>query len=94
MHDFLLAKQIVDEVLKVAAENHALAGRNIKSVSVEIGSVTLAHDGHSEHMEDISIDNLRFGIENITRNTILKNTIFKIKKVAGESWRITDIEVE
>lgn len=94
MHDFLLAKQIVEEVLKVAAENSALAGQSIKSVSVEIGSITLAHDGHTEHTEDISIENLEFGIANLVKNTALASVEFQIKKVAGESWKITDIEVE
>lgn len=94
MHDFLLAKQVVDEVLKVAAENPALAGQNIKSVSVEIGSITLAHDGHPEHTEDISIENLQFGLESIAKNTSLNGVKFNIKKTTGESWRITDIEVK
>lgn len=91
MHDFLLAKEIINKTLAI------IQGRNlkdVKSVSLEIGSVSLAHDGHPEHAEDISLENLQFGIENIAKNTILKNTKFDIKKVAGESWKITDIELE
>lgn len=91
MHDFLLAKQIIDEVLKVAVEKKL---QNIKAVSLEIGSVTLAHDGHAEHTEDISLENLEFGIENLAKNTALAGAKFNIKKTTGESWRITDIEVE
>ena len=91
MHDFLLAKEIVDEVLKIAAEKEL---KNIKTVSLEIGSVSLAHDGHPEHTEDISIENLQFGIENIAKNTILKDAKFDIKKMEGDSWKITDFEVE
>lgn len=91
MHDFLLAKQIIDEVLKVVEEKKL---QNIKSVSLEIGSVSLAHDGHPEHTEDISIENLQFGIKSIAKNTILKYAKFDIKKMEGDSWKITDIEVE
>lgn len=88
MHDFLLAKEIIDTVIKVANEKGL---KNIKSVSLEIGSIALSHDGHTE---DISVENLQFGIENIAKNTMLKGAKFEIKKVEGESWRITDIEVE
>lgn len=94
MHDFLLAKEIIDEVLRIIAENPELSGRDVKSVSLEIGSISLAHDGHAEHTEDISLENLEFGIENLVKDTALEGAKFNIKKVAGESWRITDIEVE
>lgn len=91
MHDFLLAKEIVDEVLKIVKEKKL---SKILKVKVEIGQIALAHDGHDEHIEDISIDNLMFGIEGIAKNTILKNTKFDIKKVNGEHWRITEMEGE
>lgn len=91
MHDFLLAKEIIDKTLAIIQERSL---KSIKSVSLEIGSISLAHDGHAEHTEDISIENLEFGIENLVKNTALEGAKFNIKKVAGESWRITDIEVE
>ena len=89
MHDFLLAKEIVDEVLKVAGEKKL---SKIEKVSVEIGLIAMAHDGHQEHTEDISIENLQFGILAITKETILAKTIFEIKKVPGEHWHLTEIE--
>ncbi|EKE16195.1 MAG: hypothetical protein ACD_11C00028G0022 [uncultured bacterium] len=91
MHDFLLAKEIVDEVLKIVEEKKL---SKISKVGVEIGQIALAHDGHEEHIEDISIDNLMFGIEGIAKNTILKETKFDIKKVNGESWKLVEIEGE
>ena len=90
MHDFILAKEIIDE-LKIISQEKKL--ENIHSVNIEIGQVSLAHDGFEEHAEDISIENLQFGLENIAKNTEFKDTKFNIKKVAGENWRITDIEV-
>lgn len=90
MHDFLLAKEIVDEILKIAKEKKLA---NIKSVELKIGGVSLAHDGFSEHTEDISVENLEFGLKNIARNTTLKNTEFSIQKVPGENWKITGIEL-
>jgi Zn finger protein HypA/HybF involved in hydrogenase expression len=90
MHDFLLAKEIVDELKKIAQEK----GLNkVKIASVEIGSISLAHDGHPEHTEDISLENLEFGLRSIAKGAIFENTEFKIKKVEGDNWKITDIEV-
>jgi Zn finger protein HypA/HybF involved in hydrogenase expression len=90
LHDFLLAKEIIDELKRIAQEK----GLNkIKSVNVEIGSISLAHDGHSEHTEDISLESLEFGLKSIAKGTIFENVEFKIKKVRGDNWKITDIEV-
>jgi len=88
MHDFMLAKEIVDKLLEIAKEKKL---EKISSVSLEIGSIVLAHDDLPEHLEDISIENLEFGLKSITRNTILEDTVFDIKKVSGESWTITNI---
>ena len=90
MHDFILAKEIVDELNLIIAEKKL---DKIGVVSLEIGVISLAHDGHLEHTEDISIENLRFGLENITKNTDLEKVQFNIKKVAGNNWKITDIEI-
>lgn len=91
MHDFLLAKEIIEEISKVAKERNLV---NIKSVSLEIGSIALAHDGMSEHLENIDLNNLKFGLKNIAPKYGLDKANFSIKKTAGDSWKITDIEVE
>jgi len=91
VHDFLLAKEIVDEVLKIAAEKKL---SKIEKVSLEIGQIALSHDGYAEHMEDISLENLQFGISSIAKGTILEKTDFDIKKVAGEHWKMIEIEGE
>jgi Zn finger protein HypA/HybF involved in hydrogenase expression len=90
MHDFILAKEILDELKKIIRERKL---SKIKSVSLEIGSISLAHDGHEEHTEDISIENLEFNLENLVRGTLLEKAVFKIKKVDGNSWKITEIEI-
>ena len=90
MHDFLLAKEIIEEVIKITKEKNLA---NIKSVKLEIGSIALSHDEFEKHIEDIDLENLRFGLENIARNTLLKGTEFDIKKVKGNSWQIIDINV-
>jgi len=89
VHDFLLAKEIVDEVLKIVQEKGL---SKVEKVSLEIGQIALAHDGHEEHVEDISIDNLRFGIEAIAKGSVLENAEFDIMKVQGEHWRLVEIE--
>jgi len=83
MHDFLLAKEIVDEILKIAKEKNI---RNVKSV-------TLAHDGFPEHAEDVSVENIRFGLESIAKNTILSDSRFIIKKTQRSDWLIINVEV-
>jgi Zn finger protein HypA/HybF involved in hydrogenase expression len=91
MHDFLLAKEIIGELEKITQKK----GLNkLKKVGLEIGGVTLSHDNLPEHVEDISLENLVFGLESIAKNTIFEGVKFDIKKVAGENWKITDIEVE
>ena len=91
MHDFLLAKEIVDELLRVIAERNI---QKIKNVSLEIGNISMSHDGHPEHLEEINIHNLEFGIKGITKGTLLEGTKFRIGKSNGDHWRIVDIEVE
>ena len=90
-HDFLLAKEIIDELGKIAQEKGL---KKIKSVSLEIGSISLAHDGHPEHAEDISLENLEFGLKSIAKGTIFGGAEFKINKVAGNNWKITGIGIE
>jgi Zn finger protein HypA/HybF involved in hydrogenase expression len=91
MHDFFLAKEIIDEVLKIVAEKKPVT---VLSVKVEIGSIALAHDGFPEHAEDIDLGNLEFALKGIAEKTVLRDTKFIISKVPGENWKITDLEVE
>jgi Zn finger protein HypA/HybF involved in hydrogenase expression len=90
MHDFILAKEIIDQ-LKVIATSHQVD--KIKKVRIEIGQISLAHDGHPEHVEDISMENLEFGLKAIVKNTPLEGTDFEIEKTNGEHWKITGIEI-
>ncbi len=87
----MLAKEIVDVLLSAAKEKNLA---KIDSVDLEIGSIALAHDGYPEHTEDISIENLEFGLKSIAHNTLLENTVFNIKKVAGDNWKIAGIGVK
>ncbi len=54
----------------------------------------MAHDGFDEHVEDISIENLKFGLQSIAKNTILEEADFDIKKTAGKNWKILNIETD
>lgn len=85
----MLAKEIIDEILKISREKKL---SQIAKVSLEIGQIALAHDGHSEHIEDISIENLQFGLKTITKGTLLEKTKFDIIKITGENWRLTGIK--
>lgn len=90
MHDFLLAKEIIDELKKIT---QAKKLSDIKSVSVEIGQIVMAHDGHEKHLEDISIENLNFALAGITKGTPFEKTKFHLTKIAGDNWKITSVEV-
>lgn len=85
-----MAKEIVDELKKITQEKSL---DKPKSVSIEIGTISLAHDGHPEHTEDISLENLEFGLKSIAKGTIFENTKWAIKKIKDDHWKITDIEV-
>ena len=91
MHDFLMAKEIVDELKKIAEEKKL---KNVRSVNLEIGLVSLAHDGFDEHTEDVSIENLEFGLRSISKGTIFEKAAFNIRKTDGHHWKISGVEVE
>lgn len=91
MHDFLLAKEITDKLLEII---EAKKLENITAVNLEVGAVSLAHDGFEEHEEDISLENLRFGLETASKDTLLEDAEFNISEVDGDDWKITGIEVE
>lgn len=91
MHDFLLAKEIIEELKKIAKERKL---SSFKRVFVEIGSITLSHDGFPDHAEDINLENLKFGLESLVKNSVLDKAEFIIRKTAGSSWKIAKIEVE
>ncbi|HCU70153.1 MAG TPA: hypothetical protein DIC35_00175 [Candidatus Moranbacteria bacterium] len=91
MHDFFLAKQILEKIEEIAKEKNL---KKISKVSLEIGSIVLAHDGLPEHIDDINLENLLFGLKSFAGNTQLSQTRFDVKKVAGDDWKITNIEVE
>ena len=93
MHDFLLAKEIVDSVLLIAKEKNL---ERIKTVSLEIGAGSIPHNHqheHDEHLDELDMDNVQFGLASIAKNTILKDTKFEIKKIEGGDWKIINLEI-
>lgn len=88
MHDIILAKQIIDEISKIAK---ARKFDNIKSVSLEIGSVALAHNNLPEHIDEIDPGNLEFILENMASKYGLGKAKFDIKKISGDNWKILEI---
>ena len=90
MHDFILAKEIIDKLGAIVKEKGLTS---IKKVKLEVGMISLVHDGYPEHAEDISLENLQFSLANIAKDTPFEKVKFAIKKVAGRHWKITDIKV-
>ncbi|MFC1644610.1 hypothetical protein ACFL08_01130 [Patescibacteria group bacterium] len=91
MHDFLIAKDIVSDLLKIVEEKKI---EDITAVDLEIGMITLSHDGLPEHTEDVSVDSLMFGLEGVSKDTVLDGVKFNIKKVEGHNWKIANIVVK
>ena len=89
MHDFILAKQIVDEILKIVQEKKL---ENVKQVDLEVGQIAMAHDGFEEHVHDLSAENIAFNLKSIAKGTILENAKFNIKKIEGDFWKITNVK--
>lgn len=91
MHDFLLAKEIIEKVLEIVKEKNL---QNISAVFLEVGSITMAHDGIPDHAEDINIENLQFGLKSLAKNTILESARFEVKRSKADTWKIKNIKVE
>ena len=91
MHDFLLAKEIMDTLKEISIKQKL---KNIKRVSLEIGKITLAHDNFPDHAEEINLKNLEFGLKNLANGSVLKETEFIIRSTTGSSWKIVEIEVK
>jgi len=89
MHDFILAKQIVDDILKICKDKNL---EKVKQVDLEIGQIAMAHDGFDEHIHDLTAENIEFNRKSIAKGTMLENTRFNIKKIEGDYWKITNIE--
>ena len=90
MHDFILAKQIAEKLRDIAWEKKL---GKIKKVYLEIGEISLAHDGHEEHSEEINAENLEFALKSILKDEMFKGTRFFVEKTVGDSWKIVNIEV-
>jgi Zn finger protein HypA/HybF involved in hydrogenase expression len=88
MHDFLLAKEIADKILEVAKENKL---EKISQVVVNLGTISMAHGEFEEHAEEISVENLRFGLEGILGQSGFNEIEFKISKVEGDNWELVSI---
>ncbi len=88
MHDVILAKQIIDEISKVAKARKL---DNIKSVNLEIGSVALSHDGMPEHIDEIDPGSLGLILETMAPKYGLGKAKFDIKKIPGDNWKILEI---
>lgn len=89
MHDFILAKQIVDKVLEIAKEKKL---EKVSQVDLEVGQISMAHDGFEEHTHDLTAENIKFNLGTIAKGTILENANFNIKKIEGDYWKITEIK--
>lgn len=91
MHDFILAKQIIEKVLEIVKEKKL---QNISAVRLGIGSISMAHDGIPEHAEEIQTEHLQFGLESLAKNTVLEGARFEIERIEGNEWKVKSMEAE
>ena len=79
MHDFLLAKEIIEKLLEIAKEKKL---QKVSVVYLEVGSITMAHNRMPNHAEEINMENLQFGLESLAKSTMLKGARFEIERVS------------
>lgn len=91
MHDFLLAKEIIEELKRVADDKGAT---KITEVWLEVGNIAIGHDGLPEHAEDVSVENLEFALKSIAKSTVADGAAFHIEKIEGDEWKITEVDGE
>jgi len=83
MHDFYLAKDLLEKVLKIADKNKL---KKINKVSVELGTM-------EEHGEDITAANLKFNFEMLAKNTHASQAKLEIKKIKKPNfWSLKEVE--
>lgn len=82
VHDFHLAQQILKTVLDYAIKNGL---KNVSKVEIELSSII-------EHGEEILPENLVHNFKLLAEKTIAKNAELKIKKTAGDKWKLISIE--
>ena len=85
MHDLMLAKEIINELLKIAKNKNLIS---VKSVSLEIGNVV-----HGDHAKNIDLNNFIFLLKSVTPKYSLNEAVFNIKEITGDNWKITQIEI-
>ncbi len=83
MHDFYLAKEILDQVMS-AAKKHNL--KKVNSAVIKLGQFI-------EHDEEILPDNLKNNFQLLAKNTVAQDAKLIIKKFAKNNhWELVEIE--
>lgn len=90
MHDFLAAKDIINEVLSSAKKNNL---KVINKVLIELGNKKYEHGEHA-HIEMINQKNLEFNLKLIAKNTAAEKANFIIKKSDIPDIIVREIEGE
>ncbi|MEW6408261.1 MAG: hydrogenase/urease maturation nickel metallochaperone HypA [Patescibacteria group bacterium] len=85
MHDLLLAKQILDQVLSYV-RSHGL--KSVTKIVIEIGKI-------EEHGEKISTSNLKFNLSSLARGSLAAGAKIIIKKSSKPNYlNIKEIEAK
>lgn len=85
MHDFLLAKEIVDTALEHAKKNKL---KKISRIVVSLGKF-------NEHDEDILPENLKHNFQLLAEGTALSSAKITVKSIKQVGiWRLEEIEGE
>ena len=83
MHDFYLAKEILDEVLSAAKKNHL---NKVNRAVIKLGRFI-------EHDEDILPANLKSNFQLLAKNTIVQDAELVVQKFARNNhWELVEIE--
>jgi len=89
MHDILIAKEIIEALKKIALNKGIIEA---KSVNIEIGKISISHDGQLQHLEEIHphTKNSDSEAEHFGVGVNIENLEFGLKSLAkGTSYENT-----
>ncbi|MCK5491266.1 MAG: hydrogenase maturation nickel metallochaperone HypA [Candidatus Pacebacteria bacterium] len=84
MHDIHAANQILKTALEYAEKNKCT---KINSITIELGKIV-------EHNELITLENLKYNIELISKNTIAENCKINVISKGNNELKLVEIDGE
>lgn len=82
MHDLILAKEILNKVLKLAKKNKL---KKISKIVIDLGKIV-------KHSQEIRPESLKYNFKLFAKNTIAEKAKLLIKKIKSKNWSLKGIK--